>query len=373
VGARLLLHLHLQRVSGDSEWKKPHERAICDEASNHCAAYRFENARRCIVSADGFFAVGKAEWARACELGLNPAVALLVMARGSGRDNSTTKWSAEAVSSHTGMSWRRAAAAIAALEASKLVTRVIDNKKKPTRKLIVPGDLGNMLWLPNSLVTGAKDEQPPLARFRQAQNSDYLQAFIDLYGVQDLTGDGGLPRELINAQYEIREHICDMGQFRIWGFTRDEKRHRYCRAYGPLERFNGRKNGDDSAWDFIQTIESMGLLEAVDYLAESESSEAELIHPLTGDKYAEDVSKSARELAENLPGNFTYQGEKFDYVLPAYPHMASVSVVSVFRLVYRPHTKRTAAWFALHYAACTRFAKIYSSMASGNLKMANAA
>jgi len=40
----------------------------------------------------GFFAVDRRAWARVCALGLNPAVAYLVVACGTGGDNRTTKW-----------------------------------------------------------------------------------------------------------------------------------------------------------------------------------------------------------------------------------------------------------------------------------------
>jgi hypothetical protein len=59
-----------------------------------------------------FFAIGKPQWAIACELGLNPAVAFLTLGRGTGRDNRSTAWSAEAVSKYSGMTWRRAKEAI---------------------------------------------------------------------------------------------------------------------------------------------------------------------------------------------------------------------------------------------------------------------
>src|SRR3954465_6693219 len=69
---------------------------------------------------DGFFAIDRRTWARACELGINPAVAYLVLARGSGGDNRTTAWSVNAIESYTGISRPRAQKAIGTLKSSGL-------------------------------------------------------------------------------------------------------------------------------------------------------------------------------------------------------------------------------------------------------------
>lgn len=317
-----------------------------------------------------FFAIGKPQWAEACGLGLNPAVALLVLARGSGRDNATTRWSAEAIANCTGMSWRRAAGAIDSLEQAKLVATVGEGRTRPTRKLAVPEDVANMLWLPNTLVSGAGAEASPITRLRQAQNLDHLQTFIELYGVQDLAGDGGLPRSLIWKLYE-RERICDTGQFVVWGFREPKDGMRYCNTLGPLARFAKRKEGTESAsWAFVGAIERMGLLQTVDYLAESDSPDAELIHALTGDADADAVCYAAWALATELPGGFRYKAEGFTYVLPVLRHIRAPAVVGISRLVYRPHTKLTAAWWARHRESCARATEICSAIAAGDYQRA---
>lgn len=324
------------------------------------------------MNAEGFFAIGPKEWAKACELGLNPAVAFLVLARGTGRDNITTRWSAEAVQTHTGMAWRRAAESIGALESAKLASNTTEPGKRPIRKLAIPKDLDSALWLPNALVTGAGNEVPPVTRFRQAQNLEHLQTFIELYGVQDLAGDGGLPRSLVWAPY-TRAKVCELGQFTVHGFTRAADSMRYCHRTGPLARFDKRKKGDGDAWTCLTALERMGLLETVDYLAEGESADAELIHALTGDADAETARDAAALLASELPGGYQYEAERFDYVLPVFRHIAAPAVVGVSRLVYRPHTKLTAAWWAHHRESCERATAIYHAIASGDYQRAAAA
>jgi len=322
-----------------------------------------------------FFAIGKEQWNAACTLGLNPAVAFLVLARGTGRDNITTRWSAEAVAQHTGISWRRAQDAIAELERAKLAINTKEAGQRPIRKLAFPDDVDKALWLPNALVDGVGGAASPLARLRQTQNVDYLQAFIELYCLQDLAGDGGLPRSLIWTIY-TREHVCDAGQFKVYGFKEGDPR---CHPDGPLARFKSTtkeppKDGWPS-WQFLGALQRMGLLEAVHYLAEGESADSELLHPLTGDADALAVRDAAYCAIDGLPewvlGRQANSG--YDYILPVIRDIPAPAVWGVYRLTFRPHTKLTAAWWAQHKAACKRFTSIYNAIGSGDYTQAIAA
>jgi hypothetical protein len=62
-----------------------------------------------------FFAIDRRAFAAACELGLNPAVAYLTIARGAGRDNAASFWSVNAIEEHTGISRPKANAAVQTL------------------------------------------------------------------------------------------------------------------------------------------------------------------------------------------------------------------------------------------------------------------
>jgi hypothetical protein len=207
---------------------------------------------------------------------------------------------------------------------------------------------------------------------RQTQNLEYLQAFIELYGLQDLAGDGGLPRALIYKPYDVKKKICDRGQFTVYGFGSSEHM-RYLNTVGPLSRFKGRAKKEGSAWDFVGLLENMGLIEVIDYLAESDSPDAELIHALTGDDLALEVRDAAAAMADEMPGGYKYEVENYDYALPVLKHMERAAVMGVFRLVYRPHTARTAAWYANHQNNCRRFANCYHALAQGDFQQAVAA
>jgi hypothetical protein len=84
----------------------------------------------------GFFAVDRRAWAEACKLGLNAAVAYLVLARGSAADNRHTTWSVQAIESYTGISRGRAQEALRRLQHGKLIELLREGTRPKYR--IVP-------------------------------------------------------------------------------------------------------------------------------------------------------------------------------------------------------------------------------------------
>ncbi|MGI4945575.1 MAG: hypothetical protein ACRYHQ_34270, partial [Janthinobacterium lividum] len=99
----------------------------------------------------GFFAVDRRAWHLVCDLGMNAAVAYLVTARGTGGDNRTTKWSAHAIETRTGISRSRAQAAISALERAGALYRDPAGKPShPKYKLVAA-----------HMIPGCEGEPPP--------------------------------------------------------------------------------------------------------------------------------------------------------------------------------------------------------------------
>ncbi len=87
-----------------------------------------------------FFAVDRASWAAACGLGMNPAVAFLVLARFSQRDNRTTAASVHAVEEHTGIARGRAREAIDVLLNASLA-RLLRDGTRPLYELVAHGEI----------------------------------------------------------------------------------------------------------------------------------------------------------------------------------------------------------------------------------------
>ena len=83
---------------------------------------------------DQFFAVDRRAWAKACDLGINAAIAYLVMARGTGHDMRSTSWSAKAIQERTSVPWRQCKAAIQAVVASGLVRQDKGGQQPPLHR-----------------------------------------------------------------------------------------------------------------------------------------------------------------------------------------------------------------------------------------------
>lgn len=293
----------------------------------------------------GFFAVGRDEFLEACELGMNTAVSLLVMARGTGRDNATTSWSAFSVLQHTGLARRRAKEAIDALIKNNIVELLeIKAGKYPKYKISKPEDDKYLLWLPNELIDGAAGEVPPIGRLRETGNVDLLEKFVRLYGVQDLDNDGGIPRDIAWSKFE-REKICPIGHFVLYGFSKEET----CSSAKDLfEDYAGKADddGNKGAWIILTPLHQMGLLEKVYYMAESSEPNAELIYPVGPHGTGDAMSELLTWLEEGQGSGFALQAKRLSKQGVALKHIKNAAMVGLYRLRYRPKTGKTSRWWA---------------------------
>ena len=212
-----------------------------------------------------FFAVDKQSWVKACELGMPPAVAYLVLANGTGRDNLRTSWSTNAIERYTGIGRKRAKTAIdtlinanllrrvqegphpkyefqfrPALDADdrKLFDRILAGKQPRGYKVSVAERLRNrgwlsacdgtfqalevpsreLIWLPNDLVRGlGEGADAPVERVRQTSDVMALRLLVDLYHAHDLRDDGGVGRHVVHGRWE-REQVGQQGEYVVWGF-----------------------------------------------------------------------------------------------------------------------------------------------------------
>lgn len=304
------------------------------------------------MSQGNFFAVGANEFAKACELGIRPAVALLVLACGTQKDNATTSWSAQAVFNHTGMAWRRATEAIDKLVEAKLVS-VIRGGKKPRYKLSKPSELNSFIWLPREIIEGAGAETPPVRRLRERGNALLFQKFIELYSIHDLTADGGLPRTLVRVDYE-RKILGPCGIFVMYGFT---KKPATSNAIGPLSTLHQMEDEDKNrgAWVVLKPLQEMGLLETVDYMAETSDYESEFLYQVNDETCAAMIGLSCH-LNENGGQGFA---RSLDAYLPdvglAIRDLKDATMIGVYRLKYRPKTAKTTVWYATEKAQTEKF------------------
>ncbi len=291
-----------------------------------------------------FYAIDRRTWALVCNRGMNPAVAYNVLAAFSGKDNTNTDASTNAVEKYTGISRSRASAAIEDLVASGFVKRTKVGTR-PHHELVsyaeLPGvklydvtrletweqrlvnyvadgghptkpqqnrvdklvDLGvlqksdgryivrpppdpkpDLIWLPNDLVTGTpKRETSPVERVRQTDDVLCLRLLVDLYHAQNLTDDGGISRGVIFKKYE-RTKVAEVSTFAVWSFKGKENEPTvwsHCEIASP--HVVPKKDGQSDFsgfWTRLRVLEETGLIEWVRYLAESDKPTAELVHPM---------------------------------------------------------------------------------------------
>jgi hypothetical protein len=186
----------------------------------------------------GYFAVDVHCLRYACQIGLNAAVSYLVLASGTGGDNTTTSWSTNSIENYTSISRGRAKDAIQQLVKSRLIQQLksgtmpqyrlprweelrampssenlsdrlrlvleviktgtdLDPKQKAAagelvrRRLvdrvgsqfvIVPPQAPDLAFIPNAFVCGAAREVPPLERLRQTQDAMALRLAVVALG-----------------------------------------------------------------------------------------------------------------------------------------------------------------------------------------------
>ena len=315
-----------------------------------------------------FFQIDALAWERVIECGLNASVAYLVLACGTGRDNRTTVWSVNAIEKYTGIGRHRAKLAIQKLIDAGLVSRL-----QGTRQVyyIAPGTDGQSIelevptanpeprwiWLPNSLVTGVSGEPSPIERVRGLQKVRVLQHLVALYDVQDLAQDGGIHWRSIRLSYE-RSQITERGIWNIWGFVKSENLTTW-RNSPVAAPFKDASCCDGEAdqfmeqfWESWHALRRLGLIECVPHLVEADNDEAEIVFPCPGEDddgtpEERDLGRIARDRAEQLLGEpMCNRVDAYDVVVPVPNNFPEVEMVGIFRLRYRPHTRRTAAWFA---------------------------
>lgn len=376
-----------------------------------------------------FFVIDSRIWAKLTAVGMNEAIAYLVLSCGTDRDNKVTSWSTEAVKKYAGIGWARAKPAIANLVAGGFIRRAesyteakpryelstypelvnheaannpptaldyfeqellseIRAGKQPRNKtgrnraerlcqrgllyttaqgaykLPEPAkeDSGdNSIWLPNAIVTGTSSgEESPARRLRSAGCVWTLRLFVDLYTAQNLRDDGGISPRSIQQSFDRRK-IGEQGAYVILGFKSAQSTHWWT---GPFATHRSRTKtepeSESPTWESVNLLKSMGLLSFVPHVFENGTNAAEPIHvygigevsevPLERE-IGDAADRAARAMALSSKLDEAIE-DGFQYFCPVLKTKPDAQMIGVARLTYRPHTKRTASWFAdLHQTA----------------------
>ena len=307
----------------------------------------------------GFFAVHRSAWAKACDLGMSAAIAHVVLARGTGRDNEHTTWSADAIERKTGVSWRRAKKALTLLQQHG-VLETVRRGARPKYRLIA-SESPAWVWLPNEVVDGVEGHASPLERIRQTGDVMTLRLFVDLYSEHYLRDDGGVSRRVVYGAW-TRHTVGDFGEYVVFGFVPpfgvnvpdSPVSDPHKRALTEAEKEAGLYPAARLAQRLGQ-LEALRLFEWVPTLWEHDGADAEPIHPLHREssihierELAAAAVDAGRALVTHGQVRWAYE-QGCTLFAPVLRHMQNVSVVSIARLTHRPRTRWTAAWFeALH-------------------------
>jgi hypothetical protein len=231
------------------------------------------------------------------------------------------------------------------------------------------------IWLPNTLIDGAADEVPPIELIRQTRSLPALRLLVELYAAQFLPNFGGVPRELLKVVFD-RVRVGEQGPFVVWGFKSDHKLagadlFRPFRTGQFTKQDDGRQRDDGmdvSFWPAVETLTELGLVERVGMLLDGDDNEAEIIHPygMRGGEPAErELALAAHYAALPLVtvGQRDWAAQQgYGWLIPVRRHIAKATLIEVYRLKYRPHTKATAAWYALMQQTTAQYLDHYRAM-----------
>lgn len=310
------------------------------------------------MTTNGFFSVGQKTFIKACDLGMNPACALLAMACGSGKDNATTKWSAEAVANHIGVRWTTAKEAVSSLIDNRLVALKTENRTRPTYKIAKDGDA---IWLPKAIIEGASNEVAPVNRIRQTQDVMTLRLFVELYSAQNLREDGGISTKVMYQKYD-RQRAGERGIHVVWDFFYDTEYVAWGAAAKPHYRKDLPENEGADFFKRKRVLLSMGLIEWVPYLFDGPKGEP--VHAMHADglQIERELYEAANAAGERMVAD-GYKKRMVGFLVPVPAHVEQVQVIGIARLHYRPQTKLTSAWWADHHSTCQMAIDGYNNMA----------
>lgn len=270
--------------------------------------------------------------------------AYLILSCGTGGDNSTTAWSAKAVATYAGCRWTTANDAIAKLVELGIVERDEARSGPRSPKYRIQGHdtkSDDAIWLPKALVMGATDKPPyPLENLRSTHDPLTIRLLLSFYENQNLIDTGGIDPTLIWEEW-IGEQVGERGAARAWRFK--YKHRTVSRTFG--DRYRDGENSYQPFWDRLTALEGMGLVEPHRTLKECTDGEPLAIWGGTSEERDAYYKLKTYALNEVCPASI-FEEERTDWVFPVVAHIKAPVLHGGFRLKFRPHTKRTAAWWA---------------------------
>lgn len=295
-----------------------------------------------------FFAISREHFHDACDLGIGPATAYLVIACGTGRSQSKSRWSTGAIAEYGKINFPRAIKYITTLEDAGLLVN-IGTRKKPLYEFTM-GD--EVVWLPNSIVTSADRETPAVARLRQTRDVELMRFFVDLYFHQNLGHDGGIDPEMAYFAYDCRR-LGEYGPFTI--YVAEKEGMQYTARDNPLVT-----GGDFGTWwERFNKLENMGLIVRSVYLfdgpvtrrqANGDDPDGEFVYALNGpsaeEKTWEFIEYNYMSNADQRWIDYALSEEERDCFVLVPKHITTPIVIGLYRMRHTAHTAAASTWWA---------------------------
>lgn len=305
-----------------------------------------------------FFGLHYPSFIEACKLGLNHAIAYLILARGTQGDNRTSTWSTNSIEGYTRVSRNKARDCIDELSEQGIIERVGGSKHRPIRTLFpLPsprhvnryGDVlssederimhslprgsrgltkqlkaslerlshddwvefadgawspsktvklrpprADLTWLPNSLVDGLDGASSPVELVRQTQNVWTLALLVALYRQHELTFSQGVPHEVLVEEY-TRKKIREFREFDVFQFDRSQP------AVAPdsdmvvlFENSGSERPPSEQFYDAFDVLNRLGLVAFISHLLDG--PEGEVLFPLAEPRNGADVTEAEGRL-----------------------------------------------------------------------------
>ena len=301
------------------------------------------------------FAICAHHFGRALALGINPALAYLALACGSGGDNRTTAWGAEATARYDLMGLRRAQPAILTLEHADLVTPRGHGGRRNGRLLAAPLLNANgepdLIWLPNRIIGTTPGDTSPLVVLRQAEgNVTLLALLLDIYRRCDLVAEGGVPPMDISARLKLIS-LGERAAWQVYGVG-DAGWH-YTPTPSPLARFLPTQADSEA---LLNMLASLHLIRRVGYVFDRAPEKGgEKVHPvcLSGEEdevaYARAQHAAAVALLErtvNTDEKKAALRQRFDRFVAVGKHVTNPILVELIRPRWLADTSYHRRWLA---------------------------
>ena len=213
---------------------------------------------------------------------------------------------------------------------------------------------GHYIWLPKTLVTGTTAGEPsPVARVRRYGDVMALRLLVDLYREQNLRDDAGISRQVLRQEFD-RVGVGEQGIYNVWAFKPVQTYMFWGEVTNP-HRLQVTEQPGKAFWTRLDILKQEGLLRFIPHLCETGDPESEVIHPC-GDPFnpvgLDDLENRVSVAANNAGIEMSQQdecwtkySEGYKIVVPVSRSYPNVQLVGIARLTYRPHTRRTSAWW----------------------------